>query len=714
MLKYAGVTLDWYDDKGATLKGLYPKSSDVPSVIKTAAVEKDPDRLPNNAFALVATDDGKVLRKFACYNPGTTAMSVIYFLEHGDKLPLEAQKLASANLIDACAKHGIKIPSALEKRAGLLANPYVQSGLAGAAGGALGGAIGGAVGRPDDRAAGALRGAGRGAVGGALFSPVYGNPIPAAVGGVLMGGASSALMEESQRAGVDLSKMGNALLGTAGVAGVGALGGALTAGEGNRAMGALGGAANAIPLTATGALFGGLLHGREGALIGGALGAVGGGLVGGSKVNDIRSEIAKGQARQAAQQPSIEEKVASFAQTLLAGGLGGGAAGALSGAMSAQRGHEVDGAVAGAGRGAMMGAGSAGILHGGNFSPTQLATLGALGGYTAGADAAKEASEERFWERPLHPALGGLAGAAGGYSAAHLAGLGPVGTGLATLGGGAGMAAITHAANAKHDQQKEASIMDITGKSAPIKTAARSDDTADYAVITEDGRKLYPIDSADNVKLASAYWSDNKHLMEPAMRRQYATKLASNRFNIPVAADVQELGAPGFGQLGKLAQAIEIRKLAFDRGSSERKALSLIFEKRAALGPEIYARTLQQFDMETGLNHRWDSDIPDPFSSTFGKEADTVVWEEGADRVTASQLHNLALNYQSSMERVFTDELIGAFGKDPVGIFDSLPLPQKKIMARLADNLAHSGGSESMWITSGEGVDGKPVTGLGS
>lgn len=256
--------------------------------------------------------------------------------------------------------------------------------------------------------------------------------------------------------------------------------------------------------------------------------------------------------------------------------------------------------------------------------------------------------------------------------------------------------------------------MDITGKSAPIKVAAQSTDDADYAVVTEDGQRLYPIDSVDNVKLASSYWDDNKHLMDPAMRRQYATKLASNRFNVPVAADVQELGAPGFGQLGKLAQAIEIRKLAFAPSSTEHKALTTIFEKRASLGPEVYAQVLQQFDVETGLNRRWDSDIPDPYSSTFGKQADTVVWEEGADRVTASQLHNLALNYQSSMERVFTDELIGAFGKDPVGIFESLPLPQKKIMARLADNLAHSGGSESMWITSGDGVDGKPVTGLGS
>jgi hypothetical protein len=117
MSRFAGVVIDWFDDKGATLKGLFPTEDTLPEMIKSASI-KDKDSLPNEAFALIANDSGHLLRKYACYDAGTTAMSVIYFMEHGDKLPEEVQKTAAAKLTNACCEYGILPPEALTKIAG--------------------------------------------------------------------------------------------------------------------------------------------------------------------------------------------------------------------------------------------------------------------------------------------------------------------------------------------------------------------------------------------------------------------------------------------------------------------------------------------------------------------------------------------------------------------------------------------------------------------
>lgn len=110
--------LDFYDDPtGSVLKGRLTSIDDVPDFIKTAERldEGELNKLPDNVFALVAFDGGQKMRKFACVDKGNTALSVIYFLENKDRLPVEAQKTAAANLVTACGWYGMEPPAALEK-----------------------------------------------------------------------------------------------------------------------------------------------------------------------------------------------------------------------------------------------------------------------------------------------------------------------------------------------------------------------------------------------------------------------------------------------------------------------------------------------------------------------------------------------------------------------------------------------------------------------
>jgi len=110
--------LDFYDDpSGSVLKGRLTSIDDVPDFIKTAEKlsESELNKLPDDVFALVALDGGCKMRKFACVDKGNTALSVIYFMENRDRLPVEAQKTAAANLIKACGWYNMAPPEELQK-----------------------------------------------------------------------------------------------------------------------------------------------------------------------------------------------------------------------------------------------------------------------------------------------------------------------------------------------------------------------------------------------------------------------------------------------------------------------------------------------------------------------------------------------------------------------------------------------------------------------
>jgi len=119
-MRLSGLVLDFYDDQGdaSTFKSIYPERGDVPLLVKTAHVltSEEHARLPDDVFALVLMqDDGVALRKYACIDPGNTVLSVEYFLANRDKLPVEAQKLAAANLTEACRWYSLQPPAELVK-----------------------------------------------------------------------------------------------------------------------------------------------------------------------------------------------------------------------------------------------------------------------------------------------------------------------------------------------------------------------------------------------------------------------------------------------------------------------------------------------------------------------------------------------------------------------------------------------------------------------
>ena len=328
------------------------------------------------------------------------------------------------------------------------------------------------------------------------------------------------------------------------------------------------------------------------------------------------------------------------------------------------------------------------LLHRGSNALQNVAVGGALGGIAGGVGGGVSQDD------PYGGIARGIGGGMVGGALGHSFGAGHVPAAIGgTIGGGAAGVAFGH-----KGKSKKASIIDITGKNAQVKLAAGPTKDEDYAVVLPDGSQHYPIDSWDRIKTAEAYYLDENKRMEPPIRRTFAVKLASKALDVgyPINDSILEAGSATYANPGMIQVSLEMRKLASpDKNSSV--FLNELFEKRAQLDPGMFAECLYRFDCQTGIDKLWDREIPDPWQSTFGfakTAADEIVYESGDVRLRESELLNLAFNRLDLVKKTFTNHIATGFVEDPIGIFNSMPLPQKHIMARMAADAAANGKSE--------------------
>lgn len=200
-------------------------------------------------------------------------------------------------------------------------------------------------------------------------------------------------------------------------------------------------------------------------------------------------------------------------------------------------------------------------------------------------------------------------------------------------------------------------------------------------------RGKYPVDSYDQVKTASAYFTEGLRRFHPRDRREFCVKLASRmgELLIEVPELIEKYASPGYG-------ADVDAYVSYRRGFVSEEfhpALDLLLEKRAQVGADTYAEALCEFDQMTNLNYQWDSQIPDPWASTFGPSlekvaADEWTWDEGGVRVDEQDLQNLATNGFELVKTKFGADFAKEFSKSPKTFFNALPLPNKTVLGRCA------------------------------
>jgi hypothetical protein len=211
------------------------------------------------------------------------------------------------------------------------------------------------------------------------------------------------------------------------------------------------------------------------------------------------------------------------------------------------------------------------------------------------------------------------------------------------------------------------------------------------------GDNKYPVDGYDQVKTASAYFDDNWKQFHPRDRHYYCVKLASrmSELGMSVPKDIERYGSEKYA-CDVEAMVSYRRKFLHEEFQP---MVDLLLEKRSQVSPFAFAEALSELDEQTGLKYQWDGDIPDPWYSTFGPSKEKVAgadwrYEDNGVHICEGDLNNLATNGTELVSKAFGESMANEFRKKPKAVFDSLPKPNKLILARMAMDRNSGTGTE--------------------
>lgn len=226
--------------------------------------------------------------------------------------------------------------------------------------------------------------------------------------------------------------------------------------------------------------------------------------------------------------------------------------------------------------------------------------------------------------------------------------------------------------------------VDVLGKDPPKRLVAKE---ASYAAY----EGVFPLDSYEQVKQASAYFDANLAAMPPAMRHVFAANMVprASSMGIAFSKEAAIYGSTSFASDEQLQVGVFTRRPFLSKEASA--VLDELYEHRAALGPDQYCAALEEFDKLAEINWRYDSAVLDPYMSTYGEKVASGedTWVNANDYVTKAQVENFAVTAALALRDDYGDDFVKEFQRHPWSTFMSLPLPQKmRIARRASDNSA--------------------------
>lgn len=127
---------------------------------------------------------------------------------------------------------------------------------------------------------------------------------------------------------------------------------------------------------------------------------------------------------------------------------------------------------------------------------------------------------------------------------------------------------------------------------------------------------------------------------------------------------------------------------AMEKAASDAQSYRILMRRHANLSPTEFARELESLDKRAGIRTT-DDRVPDAVYATFGvvktaADSEEFLFVKDGLKFKKSHLDWLLAHRMPFVESVLGEMNAGRLAKNPVPIFNSLPDPTKKILARQA------------------------------
>lgn len=248
-----------------------------------------------------------------------------------------------------------------------------------------------------------------------------------------------------------------------------------------------------------------------------------------------------------------------------------------------------------------------------------------------------------------------------------------------------------HSADVTSKTSSLGETVDLTNESAPVRAKKAS---AKHFALPHRG--LYPIDTAAQVKQAAEYLDEHLSGMSPQDRRMFAQSVLHRAEELGTKVSGAAL-AYGGQEYGPFVEPELHARVASFQGTGHEAVYETLLENWRTVSPVVMAEMLKEADDESGASATYGRPgvgFRDPYEAVYGApklaeaqpaEEDVYSWRSGGDYVNGQMLKALA-SRKADLDGSFTSGFSTAFAKDPVGIFKSMPDPQKVVLSRLASD----------------------------
>jgi hypothetical protein len=208
--------------------------------------------------------------------------------------------------------------------------------------------------------------------------------------------------------------------------------------------------------------------------------------------------------------------------------------------------------------------------------------------------------------------------------------------------------------------------------------------TASY--VDRDGR--FPLDSVSQIQQANRYMTKYGAELPPRQRRSAAIRIykRASELRLPVSKSVRDLVEVKVASADSIRGHLEVRKDLY-AGTNAEPVVRELMRKVGSMRPAVLAETIAQIDEGCGGDAYWGSRIPDPWDVVFekvAKDPHTYTYDCGGKIISGDDLIRLSKMDRQSVVKRFGRDFANQFEADPVGFFDHLPLPEKKVLMNMA------------------------------
>lgn len=201
----------------------------------------------------------------------------------------------------------------------------------------------------------------------------------------------------------------------------------------------------------------------------------------------------------------------------------------------------------------------------------------------------------------------------------------------------------------------------------------------------------YAMPTPAHVKVACRYFETKLDKIPLEQRHKYAAAIQRRAHELGMGQQkgaVVKYAADHYS--AHVDSHIQSRATLLETQPAQRDLLSKLAAAKKELPPAKFASALHNFDKQAGLTRYYGSALTNPYEATFAAEPDQYAGyrvKVAGITMTHEDVQALASTKLAKVKEYFGDTIAQEFGKNPVAIFDSLPMDAKEVLARISDGL---------------------------